>query len=228
MVERLENHAESLQEHELLEILLYNAIPRKNTNELAHALLERFGSLSAVFHASASALAGVEGLGEQTADYLRCLSLCLQRIRFEPSAFPPARNFAAFSKLLEEKMRGLDREFIELYATDLDGNILGMETYGTNERQRSSVDPGTLTKFFVKHAPKAVVVAHNHLGASAAPSERDDLFTRQMQCVCAFYGVRLLDHIIVSQDDIFSYYMNSRFDRVRTIPIESVFSFQQV
>ena len=70
MIARLEDHEESLLDHELLEILLFNAIPRKNTNEIAHALLEKFGSLSAIATAETKSIATVKGVGESTAAYL--------------------------------------------------------------------------------------------------------------------------------------------------------------
>ena len=79
MLERLEHAERSLEEHELLEILLFNAIPRKNTNELAHALLSAFGSLDALFHAGTDELKAVPGVGGSTAAYLRIIGMFLER-----------------------------------------------------------------------------------------------------------------------------------------------------
>ena len=63
MLERLAQGGENLQEHELLEILLFNAIPRKNTNEIAHNLLNAFGNIDGVFGAEFSQLSEIEGVG---------------------------------------------------------------------------------------------------------------------------------------------------------------------
>ncbi len=221
MIARLEEHEDSLLDHELLEILLFNAIPRKNTNELAHALLGKFGSLSALARANVEAIASVDGIGLNTAAYLRCVFLALERVRPDPvEGFPSAKNYAEFSKLLSARLRGLQEERIELFATDKDGNILGVESYTSREQQHARIEPRILSKFFAAHDPKALVIAHNHLCGSANPSHADDLFTRRMQAVCAFHGIPLYDHIIVSPTETFSYHACARFDYIASIPLD--------
>ena len=91
MIERLENGEAGLSDHEILELLLFNAIPRKNTNEIAHALLNKFGSISAISRADLESLKAVEGIGEGTAAYLRCVFLLMERMKFEPE-----KNFPIF------------------------------------------------------------------------------------------------------------------------------------
>lgn len=221
MVARLEKGEESLQDHELLEILLFNAIPRKNTNELAHALLEKFGSLSALSRAGMESMASVTGIGKQTAAYLKCIFLTMRRMKAENEpSFPSARNFSEFSQLLCERMRSKTEECIELYATDKDGNILGMESYTSRERDRALLEPRVISKFFAENDPKALLIAHNHMEGSAAPSHSDDLFTRRMQAVCAFHGIPLYDHIIVSPTETFSYHACARLEYVASLPLE--------
>lgn len=218
MLERLEAHEDSLQDHELLEILLFNAIPRKNTNEIAHNLLTKFGSFSALARADLTSLASVEGVGTNTAAYLRCVFLSIERIRLESvTTFPSARNYAAFSALLGERLRGLKQECIELFATDKDGNILGVESYTSHEQGRAQLEPRVVSKFFATHDPKALVIAHNHLSGSATPSHSDDIFTMKMQAACAFHGIPLYDHIIVAPDEMYSYHACSRFDYLKTL-----------
>lgn len=221
MIARLEDHEESLLDHELLEILLFNAIPRKNTNEIAHALLEKFGSLSAIATAETKSIATVKGVGESTAAYLRCIFLINSRIRAEkPKAFPSARNYAEFSKLLAERLRNREEECLELFATDKDGNILGVESYTSREREHVRLEPRVITKFFADNEPKALVIAHNHLSGGASPSHSDDMFTRRMLAVCAFHGIPLYDHIIVSPTDMFSYHACARLDYIATLPLD--------
>ncbi len=224
MIARLEGHEESLQDHELLEILLFNAIPRKNTNELAHALLDRFGSLSALSRADFSSLLSVEGIGKQTAAYLRCIFLFFDRMGREAvTGFPSARNFSAFSALLGERFEGLTQERVELFATDKDGNILGVETFSSNREGRAKIEPRAVSKFFAAHDPKALVIAHNHLNGPATPSQSDDLFTLQMQAACAFHGIPLYDHIIVAPGGMYSYHACARFEYLKTLPYDPLF-----
>jgi len=92
MLQRLE-HAEGLQDHELLEILLFNAIPRKNTNPLAHELLTSFPSMGELFRADYAELLNVDGVGPETAAYLRCIGLLMERIRNRRETPPHRRSF---------------------------------------------------------------------------------------------------------------------------------------
>ena len=224
MLERLENEEKGLKDHELLEILLFNAIPRKNTNQIAHLLLDKFGSVSGLARASIPAIMTVEGVGENTAAYLRCFFLIMERMKLDPNAdFPSAGNYASFTALLAGRMRGLNHECIELYATDRSGNILGVETYTSNEKGRAEMQPSDISKFFAKHSPKALIIAHNHLRDPCLPSERDDIFTRRMQAICAFHNIPLYDHLIVGPTEIYSYHVNNRFPYISTIPLESIF-----
>lgn len=226
MIARLEAHEDSLNDHELLEILLFNAIPRKNTNELAHALLNKFGSFSALSRADLASLSSVDGIGKNTAAYLRCVFLSLERVHITPSEkFPSARNFSSFSELLAERLRGLNRELIELFATDKNGNILGVETYTSGEQERAQLTPCAVSKFFATYDPKALVIAHNHLTDPASPSQSDDHFTLQMQAACAFHGIPLYDHIIVSPSEMYSYHLCSRFDYLKTLPFDPLAPF---
>lgn len=229
MMERLAEHGESLQDHELLEILLFNAIPRKNTNEIAHALLDRFGSLSALSEARMESLETVDGVGRCTACYLRCVFALMDRMKSEKEReLPTAKNLSDFSELLKKRLRGIDHECIVLIAVGKNNELLGVESYSTHEKNRAQVAPQIITRFFAEYDPKAVVIAHNHLCDPATPSESDDLFTRQIQALCSFHGIPLYDHIVVSPNEVYSYHACSRFDYVGTIPLEPLFCRKKV
>ena len=90
----------ALLEHEVLEALLFNAVPRKNTNDLAHKLLAEFGSVTAVLGAPMSALTKVDGVGESVAAYLRCVGTFCERYYAEyKERFPDMYDEKDFSKI---------------------------------------------------------------------------------------------------------------------------------
>ncbi len=220
MLERLASHEDSLQDHELLEILLFNALPRKNTNEIAHTLLNKFGSFSALARADTDALLSVPGVGASTAAYLRCVFLLCERMKREiAKPLPCVRNYSAFAELLGERFRGLQQEYIALFAMDKDGKILGVETYTSNEHGRAQIEPRVISKFFAQYDPKALAIAHNHIEGNASPSHSDDLFTLRMMEVCEFHGIPLYDHIIIAPDEMYSYHACARFETLkRAVP----------
>lgn len=221
LLQRLMEHEDSLQDHELLEIILYNAIPRKNTNEIAHALLNQFGSLSGVLHANTTALSSVPGVGPSTAAYLQCIEVVHERSMAAPVPYYPSTyNFAEFSEFLGKRLRSLRFECIELYAADHMGKIYAVERYSSHDEMTADLPPAELNKFIAKYMPKGILVAHNHLGPNSEPSRCDDLFTRRLLAVCELNEIKLLDHIIVGSSSFYSYYLNQRMDYIKSIMLD--------
>ena len=100
ILEKLKDNANALQEHEFLEILLFNAVPRKNTNPLAHELLKSFGSIKRLFDADVNALMTVKGVGLSTASYLAVIGRFFQTYKAEEKGTMPeqydAKTFSDF------------------------------------------------------------------------------------------------------------------------------------
>ncbi len=214
MLERLENGEESLQDHELLEILLYNALPRVNTNGLAHRLLAVFGSLDGVFHAPVEELAEIEGIGMQTAAYLRVVGLCFSRTSFCPQRPPEIFNVETFSKFLAKRYAGAKEECLELYCLDGNDRVRHTKCYTSEERERVIVSPDSVMQFLSAHSTKGLVAAHNHPGKPCAPTAEDDRFTAQLQLLCSMNNIRFYDHVIVGEDGHFSYRLAGKMDDI--------------
>lgn len=215
MLEKLKTAAGSLGDHELLEILLYNALPRRNTNELAHRLLLAFGSVSGVFQATLEQLAEVEGIGDSTAAYLRVIATFYEEVKYANEKAPSAYSAKEFVKYLSGRFRGLDEEIVELFAVDGKGNVRYAKRYTSGLSNKAEISMREVNSFLGKGDPHALVVAHNHPMGSAQPSAADDNFTKQVQTLCSMSNVILYDHIIVSENDFFSYYGSGRMDEIR-------------
>lgn len=214
MLHRLETGEESLREHELLEILLFNAIPRRNTNEIAHRLLSAFGSLDGVFNASFQELQTVEGVGAETAAYLRCIALCFARKQMcAPS--PKPFDASSFSSLVQERLSGLTEEVIDVYCIDKNEKIKISKRYTSFRRDRASVGVGELSRFLAAQLPYGIVLAHNHPNASCRPSEEDEQFTASVTALCSMHGILFYDHLIVGADGTYSYFRLGRMEGIR-------------
>ena len=113
-----------LCEHELLEVLLFYAIPQKNTNEIAHKLLFEFGSLRAVLEADAARLEVVEGIGKRAADFLECVGrlsrLCWTETK---NKFPRVFEKNSFKAYMRSEYEKLDKEVFDVYLLDDDGSF---------------------------------------------------------------------------------------------------------
>ncbi len=215
MMERLEKQPEGLQDHELLEILLFNAIPRKNTNEIAHALLDAFGTLSAVFSAPISELVKVDGIGKGTASYLKCIGSLLSRIRPDEDDPTLVYNSKQFGEKILKRFKGLTAEVVEIYCLDGRNLVRGSRRFSTGNAQKVLMPPEEVSSYIISQQPKGIVLAHNHLGESSLPSSADDNFTAQIQLLCSMNNICLVDHLIVGKNGIYSYFLAGRMETIR-------------
>lgn len=214
MLFRLEN-ADALQDHELLEILLFNAVPRKNTNPLAHRLLDAFSTLEGVLGAEIAELMSVEGVGRETAAYLKCVGKVFERAGKRKSELPKLFNVRTFSEYVAARLGALDREVVEIFCIDAAEHIRFSKRFAAGDATRARIEPEELSRFLATHLPAGIVAAHNHPSSPAAPSAADDRFTAQLQMLCSMNNIRFYDHIIVGQDGTYSYFLVGRMEEIR-------------
>lgn len=214
MLQRLE-HAEGLQDHELLEILLFNAIPRRNTNPLAHELLTSFPSMGELFRADYAELLNVDGVGPETAAYLRCIGLLMERIRNRRETPPAVFSAGSFSKYLLDRFSSLKEEAIEIFCMDAQERVHSSKRFTLSLSDKAAISAEELNAFLTSRKPSGIVLAHNHPNSPAFPSAEDDKFTAQMQVVCSMNHIRLYDHIIVGTDGTYSYFLVGRMEEIR-------------
>ena len=214
MLERLQQGG-AMQDHEMLEVLLFNAIPRKNTNELSHRLLQAFGSLYGVLTAPMNALMRVEGIGSSAAGYLRTVGLVLSRVETSHrSDGPTFNNMHDFSEFVKIRFQGVKEEFIELFCLDAAGRLTFCQRYGSGEKNVVTIPAEEINRFLVEHKPSRLVVAHNHPNGPAKPSAQDDSFTALMQMVCSVNNVFFGDHVIVAGEELYSYFFVGRMEEI--------------
>lgn len=196
---------EGFADHEALELLLYFAIPRRDTNPIAHALLERYGSLSAVLSAPAEDLQKVEGIGESAAVLLRLAPALCQKARLaeleqETVLSSPDR----VGEYLLERFRNERREVVYQLCLDRKGRLLACKRLGEGGVSAAVMNVRQVVEnALVTHA-SAVILAHNHPSGVALPSDDDYTATRRIQEALQAVEVPLVDHIIVADSDFVS------------------------
>ena len=207
---------DNLYEHELLEILLFNAFQRKNTNPIAHALLDAFGSIAGVFNAEVEQLCAVEGVGESVALYLKCIGECAARSAEGGSAVISLRNYEDFRRFVCMRFRDKAEEALEMYCLDKSGKVKKISSFTSDEIDRVQVDADRVAKIIAAVKPHGLILAHNHLSGSSAPSENDDRFTMEVQLMCSMNNVALYDHWIYASDkNVFSYFSTGKIDAIK-------------
>ena len=215
MYEKLKSGA-PLYDHELLEILLFNAIPRKNTNPVAHALISTFGSLSGVLDADLDELKSVEGVGESVALYISSIGECLKRTNTVNSGFAILKNRKDIDDFVTMRLRTRNSEVLEFYFLDKAGRVTSIHPFSCGDAHKVEVASQKISSVLASVKPYSVIVAHNHPRGPAAPSVNDGLFTREMQVICSLNGVDLQDHCIVGADgEIYSYFRSGEIDGIK-------------
>lgn len=216
MIERLITAENSLQEYELLEMLLFNAVPRKNTNEIAHELVTAFGNIKAIFKADAAALMKVKGVGESVAAYLRCIGLFMDKIiAIDSPKLPSAYTYESFSSYLLNHFKGATQEFLELYSVKKNGEMRFCQRLTSEESDNVHVSSSEILKFIANSIDSDVILVHNHLNHECYPSAEDDDFTKIVHIRCSVHDIRLLDHYIVCPDKVYSYFLHGKMQEIR-------------
>ena len=201
----LENGLGGMNDINALELLLFYALPRRDTNETAHLLLKRFGSLDRVFSASVEDLCEVEGIGE----YAASLITLVPQIR-KKSAISKAKetrqiknSTEAGTYLLPFFLNEQD-EVVYLLCLDAKRSVLCCEEMGRGVVNSVDANVRRIVEKALKVRACSAILAHNHPGGLAIPSREDDIFTRCLYNALETVGIRLEDHIIVADGDYVS------------------------
>jgi DNA repair protein RadC len=197
-------NGDTLQDHELLELLLFFAIPRGDTNEIAHLLINKCGGFDEVFKADISLLSDTQGVGNNTALLLKLIVPILQR---EQELGLKKTNQADFTHLPEyfiPKFIGETNEKVMVCAMNEDLNILGCGVVSSGSINLAPVNVSNIVKFAYSYNTPYIALAHNHPNGSLDVSEEDVSTTRFLANTLRPVNVILLDHIIVCGNDAVS------------------------
>lgn len=209
--ERLRDKAlyciDAFQDHELLELILFSAKPRVNTNDTAHLLLETFGSLTGVFSAPADALAAVNGVGKTTAAFIVTLGAVIKKCSQTLDSTPiKLYSLETIRETLINTFKTHNSEVLLVYYLNKNQQITGKNIIGNHIVDRVNIDLQEFCKKIINNNPTYVVIAHNHLSGNPRPSRNDIVTTEKLCYLLQVNKVKLLDHVIVSGNKVFSFF----------------------
>ena len=199
----LENGERSLADHELLEVLLYYAIPRRDTNELAHRLLKQFGSLRGVLSAPVQELACVSGVGQQAALLMGMVTmLCRRAAQREKEQI--LNSVDACGAYFTELLGSSRREMLWQVCLDGKGKVLSSRCLAEGDVSMAAVSVRQVVEYALRAGAVGVVLAHNHPSGVALPSQEDIATTRLIRDALRTMNIQLVDHIVVADGDYVS------------------------
>jgi DNA repair protein RadC len=189
---------DALADHEMLEMALFLALPRRDTKPIARALLARFGSLAGAIAAPVQELRGVDGLGEAGIAALKLLQgAAVRLVKAEVIGRPVLSNW---DRLMEYLNATLARERVEQFRVlfmDTRNRLIADEMQGQGTVNHTPVYPREVARRALEVNATAVILVHNHPSGDPTPSRDDIVMTQEVRTALGAVSVLLHDHIIV-------------------------------
>ncbi len=202
----LENgFSETTPPHKILEMLLFYSIPRRDTNEIAHDLIDTFGSIQGVLDATPEQLLKVKYITENTVALIK-LILPIATI-YRASKVNYDRSFTSTNQIgdyLIEKYLCYNKETVAITSFNGKGQMLGFDVLAEGDSSSVELSVRKIVEIVMKRNPVCVVLSHNHPSGFAIPSNEDLALTAKLFDILANINVRLLDHIIIANNDYVS------------------------
>ena len=202
-----EQGLKNFEPHNVLELLLFYAIPRRDTNEIAHRLLETFGTFSRVLDAPVEELVKVEGISENSAVLLKLIPQICQ-LYYEEKVQNRAEHTGSLvdylGKKLVAKYIGEVHEISYLICLDNRLRVLYFGAISEGTGDSVSILTRRIVEIAIRCNATSVILAHNHPSGLALPSRKDKQTTIQLYNALQGVSIRLLDHIIVAQGEYIS------------------------
>lgn len=202
----------SMEDYNIIELLLFYAIPVKDTNAIAHALIEKFNDLNGILEAPAEELKKVEGIGENAATFLKLIrevsllySYRKHRMVLETSPMASLKDF------IELQYSNESSEKVYVLCLDSQGRVKRCIKVCDGSLDTAVVDVRIIVETIVRFDEKNVVIIHNHPNGFAVPSATDIKTTKELKTVLNALDINFADHIIFADGDIFSMAESNKF-----------------
>ena len=208
-----ENGFESFEDHQILELLLFYANARSDTNPIAHALLDEFGSLKGVLEARPDMLARVHGVGERAATLISMV-VPLTRVWNRCAMEVPDKisNSREAEKYCLSLLAGHRTEHFYVISLNAKCAVVGKRMISEGSLSEVSAYPRKVMETALNYNVHSVLFCHNHPGGTCAPSPEDIASTLQLQRLLNGVGILVLDHIIVANESTYSMIQHGDID----------------
>ena len=190
-----------LPDYELLELILFRSIPRRDVKPIAKDILKRFGSFAEALAAPPQRLMEVDGVGEGVATDLKIVAAAARRLtRGAVAKRPVLSSWNAVLDHCRTAMAFADREQFRLLFLDKRNALIADEVQQSGTVDHTPVYPREVVKRALELSASAVILVHNHPSGDPSPSAADIAMTREIIDVAKPLGITVHDHIIVGRD----------------------------
>lgn len=205
----------TFSDHEVLEYLLYATLPRVDTNQIAHVLIDTFGSFSGVLNATINELVLVPHVTEQTARMLTSIVPASRK-----SEMSRLRNNVIISNTVEAVNYmhpfyvNRSTEFVYMLCLNSNDRVIGVDLISSGDTNFTSFDIKKIIETACRHKATKIVISHNHPAGSLEPSQADKDVTSRLAVALLSMGIILLDHLIFTSKNYYSFFLNRDFESI--------------
>lgn len=203
---------DAMPDHNILELLLFYGIPYKDTNPIAHDLIEKYHDLNGVLDAPVKELQKINGIGENAAVMIKLIrDICS---KYHDNAVNSKINLASSERLydfIRMKYLGETREIVYMLSLDAHGRLKHCIKVADGTPSTVVSDNRSLIELALRFDVTNAVIAHNHPNGFASPSQADIGATETIAKLFSAVNINLVDHVIVAEDEIFSFAMSKKY-----------------
>ena len=197
-----------MADYELLELVLTIAIPRRDVKPLAKELINKFGSFAAVINASREDLLMVSGVKDGTITVFKVINAAALRTSWQNLQSldgPIINNFDTLIDYCRSAMCYSDVEELRLIYLDSKLHVLGQEIIQRGTINSVAIHPREVIKYAMNNKAASIIMVHNHPSGDVHPSKSDISMTQKINEACNSIGIRLIDHLILSRNEYYSF-----------------------
>ena len=194
-----------MPQHKMLELLLFYCIPRIDTNEIAHEMLECYGNIAGVLDAPVDELIKFKGITENNVGLLKLIMPIAREYLSDKEDF--SKNFNCYNDIcsfLLNKYAGRNIETLSILCLDGSGKMLSFDILSEGDLTSVGISTREIIQIALRTNASVVIMAHNHPGGIALPSGEDKAITEMVHGALMHIGVKLCDHIIIATGDYVS------------------------
>lgn len=206
----VEEGLSAFEDHQVLEMILFYTIPRKDTNALAHRLIEKFGTLENILDASPEVLVSESEVNKNTAVFLSMIPQLARRYLLQKQGKKPVLDSSPKAgKFITSLFIGKNYEAFYVCCLNSQNQLNYAALVHEGTINEAPVYPRLIVETALRYQASSVILAHNHPGGSLKPSTADIEVTRRICDALGTISIIVVDHMIVAGDSYFSFAENS-------------------
>jgi len=196
----LDGGPEGMPDYELLELILFLAIPRRDVKPLAKQLIERFGGYAGVLSADVETLRAFPSLGDTAVAAIKSVQAsALYLAKSHVQEKPVLSNWQAVEQYLQGAMAHLPREQFRLLLLDRKNALISDDTLSEGTVDQTAVYGREILRRALEKDASGIILVHNHPSGDPSPSKADETMTAEIVDICTKVGIQVHDHIIIGK-----------------------------